>query len=166
MKLDLSEILAHVGMRLPYELDEPPIVDEDLECSRNITGKLTFTNSGSVLLIEGRARTAVALSCSRCLAYYEHPVETAISEQFPLESKYVGPRSRGIQTVIEEDESPAAGKLSDGPLFDLTELLRQNITIALPSQPLHDENCKGLCPICGTDLNEGPCGCDRREVNP
>jgi len=166
MKLDLTEILANVGMRLPYEIDEPPLVDEDLECSARIKGRLTFTNTGSALLVDGRARTKVALPCSRCLTYFEAEVETPLGEDFLIEARRFGPRGRVIPTVVEEDESPIAGKLFDGPLFDLTELLRQNITLALPSRPLHDEACKGLCPACGQDLNEGACACDTRVVNP
>jgi uncharacterized protein len=166
MKLDLSEILSHVGMRFPYEVDEPPIVDEDLECAEPVRGNIVFTNTGSILLISGRATTSVVMPCSRCLAYYQEPVSIPIEEQFEIESKATGPRGRLANVVIEEDESPAAGKLFDGPLFDLTELLRQGITLALPTQPLHDENCKGLCATCGQNLNEGACACDHRVVNP
>ena len=159
MKLDLSEILTHVGMRYTYEVDEPPIVDEDLECVAPITGKIVFTNTGSVLLIDGSAETTVVLPCGRCLAYYREPVRIPVSEQFEMESK-PGPRGRGASVVVlEEDESPIAGKLFDGPLFDLTEMLRQGIMLALPTRPLHDEACKGLCVHCGKDLNAGPCDC-------
>src|SRR5438132_1627358 len=125
MKLDLSEILSHVGMRLPYELDEPPIVDEDLECTSRIRGNVVFTNTGSVLLVEGRADTQAVVPCSRCTVYFEEPVHTEINEQFALEAKVSGPRSQQGYQVIEEDQSAEAGKLFDGPLFDLTELLRQ-----------------------------------------
>ncbi len=166
MKLDLSEILARVGMRFAYEVDEPPIVDEDLECTGRIRGNVVFTNTGSVLLIEGHVQTRVALPCSRCLVYFEEPVEAPISEQFTLETRTVGPHGRQGQTLVEEDENPDAGKLFEGHLFNLTELLRQGITLALPSQPLHDQACKGLCDMCGKDLNEGHCACSHQMVNP
>jgi uncharacterized protein len=166
MKLDLSEIVTHVGMRIAYEIDEPAYVDEDLECTTSIRGQIVFTNTGSVLLVEGRAATKVALACSRCLTYYEEPIHFAIEEQFPLEVKAVGPHGRPGQVIVEEDENPDAGKLFEGYLFDLTELLRQCITLSLPIQPLHDEACRGLCPICGQDLNERACGCERREIHP
>jgi uncharacterized protein len=167
MKLDLSEILSHVGMRFPYEIDEPPLVDEDLECAEPIRGNMVFTNTGSILLVDGQASTSVVMPCSRCLAYYGEPITVYIDEQFEMETKPAGPRGRQTNVVvIEEDESPAAGKLFDGPLFDLTELLRQGITLALPTQPLHDENCKGICAACGQNLNEAACSCDHHVVNP
>src|SRR5205085_11858372 len=126
MRLDLSEILAHVGMRYAYDVDEPPIVDEDLECTSRIGGKIVFSNAGSVLLVEGEVHAQVALPCSRCLVYFEEPASAEVSEQFPLETPTVGPHGRQGQVVVEEDENPDAGRLFEGPLFDLTELLRQN----------------------------------------
>jgi Predicted metal-binding, possibly nucleic acid-binding protein len=159
MKLDLSEILGRVGMRYTYPVDEPPIVDEDLECVAPITGTIVFANTGSVLLIDGSVQTTVVLPCGRCLAYFREPVHLPISEQFELQAKPAGRGNRQTHVVIEEDESPIAGKLFDGPLFDLSEMLRQGIMLSLPTRPLHDEECKGLCAQCGKDLNGGPCDC-------
>jgi len=166
MKLDLAEILSNVGMHYRYDVDEPPIVDEDLECTQPVKGTITFTNSGSVLLIEGGVQTKVAVPCSRCLVDYEQPVEAPVSEQFTIASAPVGPGGRKGQVAVEEEANPGAGKLFEGHLLDLTELLRQNITLQIPSQPLHDELCKGLCASCGKDLNEGPCTCKPEAVNP
>lgn len=166
MKLDLSEILTHVGMRYAYTVDEPPIVDEDLECTKPICGQITFANTGSVLLVDGEVNTKVAVPCSRCLVYFEESAEAPISEQFTLDVKPTGPRGRQATVVVEEDENPDAGKLFDGHLFDLTELLRQSITLSVSSQPLHDEACMGLCAMCGKDLNDGPCSCVPDVANP
>lgn len=166
MKLDLSEILGRVGMRYPYAIDEPPMVDEDLECVSPITGNIVFSNTGSVLLIDGSADTTVVLLCGRCLAYYRESIHMPVSEQFEIESKPAGKGSRHTHVVLEEDESPIAGKLFDGPLFDLSELLRQGIMLALPTRPLHDDACKGLCVHCGTDLNAGACECRPEASHP
>ena len=166
MKLDLSEILSHVGMRYTYEVEEAPIVDEDLECVAPITGKIVFSNTGSVLLIDGSVETTVVLPCGRCLAYFREPIRLPVSEQFELESKPVGRGNRQTHVVLEEDESPIAGKLFDGPIFNLSEMLRQGIMLALPTRPLHDEDCKGLCARCGKDLNAGPCDCLPETAHP
>lgn len=50
--------------------------------------------------------------------------------------------------------------------LDLDELLREDILLDLPSKFLCSPDCKGLCPRCGKNLNEGPCGCDSREIDP
>lgn len=166
MKLDLAEILSNVGMRYQYEVSEPSIVDEDLECTQPVSGDLIFTNTGNALLIEGGVKTKVAVPCSRCLVDFEQPVEAPISEQFMLKTVPHGPGGRRGVVMVEEDENPSASNLFEGHLLDLTELLRQNITLQIPTQPLHDEMCKGLCATCGRDLNEGPCNCRPEPVNP
>lgn len=165
MKLDLSEILQRVGMRLSTPIDEPPIVDEDLECSERITGSLEAANTGSLLLVNGRIDTRVTVSCDRCLRYFDIPVEAEIEEPFPLKTTPPGRGGRRPVVSVEEEETPEAGRLFDGPLLDLTELLRQSIMLALPSSTLHTPDCLGLCSVCGQDLNEKLCSCRKAEGN-
>ncbi len=160
MKLDLSEILTHPGMRYPYPVEEPPLVDEDIECAEPVRGELVFTNTGNVLLMKGSFATRVVLPCSRCLTYYDEPLSMEVDDAFPLEIKPLAARGhQPIVTVDEEETSAEAGKLFDGPLLDLTELIRQNVTLAMPMQPLHAPDCQGLCASCGANLNETRCEC-------
>jgi uncharacterized metal-binding protein YceD (DUF177 family) len=147
MRLDISEILREVGKQLPYDIDEPPLVDEDVECTQPIEGRIAFTNTGGTLLIRGKAQTAVALPCSRCGIYFERPVALNIDEQFELQH-ISGPRTLQTVTVVEEDESPIAGKLFEGHVFDLTELLRQYILLEEPTQPLPPITAEGKCAQC------------------
>lgn len=148
MRLDITELLREVGRQLSYDINEPPLVDEDVECVQPITGSLTFTNTGGLLLIKGKAQTAVALSCCRCTEYFEWPVSLLIDEQFELRHVVTGPRSLATVTIVEEDVSPIAGKLFDGQVFDLTEALRQYILLAEPTQPQPDIAKDGRCVQC------------------
>jgi len=50
--------------------------------------------------------------------------------------------------------------------LDLDGLLQEDILLELPSKFLCREDCLGLCPMCGKNLNEGPCGCNHREIDP
>src|SRR5579862_1966388 len=136
MRLDISEILREVGKHLPYDIHEPPLVDEDVECTQPIEGRITFNNTGGILLVQGQANTEVALPCSRCGDYFEQPVALRIDEQFELKHLSAGPRSLQTVTVVEEDVNPIAGKLFDGHVFDLTEMLRQYIVLDEPTRPL------------------------------
>ncbi len=136
MRLDLTEILLDPGRSASYTIDEPALVDENLECTAKVTGKLTFTNAGEALLVKGKGSTTVALVCSRCADYFEQPVVLDIDEQFELETQSKGAHSLPTIRVVEEDESPVAGKMFDGMLFDLTELLRQYILLDEPTRPL------------------------------
>jgi uncharacterized protein len=166
MQLDLSEILARVGIRRSCEIQEPPIQDGDLQCSQPIKGDLCFVNAGSALLVTGQVATRVSMVCSRCLAPMDEPLDVVIDEQYPLVHQTAGGSGHRHDVMVDEDENVAAGRLFSGPLLDLTELLRQTLSVALPLQPLHRPDCAGLCRMCGHDLNLGPCGCSTAVRDP
>jgi uncharacterized protein len=54
----------------------------------------------------------------------------------------------------------------EGDVIDLTEILREQIILALPMYPRCSTDCKGLCPVCGVNLNQEACDCQRDEVDP
>ena len=66
-------------------------------------------------------------------------------------------------TVGEEDEETYPLR---GEMLDLQPLVRDALLLELPLAPLCNEECKGLCPACGADLNDGPCSCDTRPADP
>jgi uncharacterized metal-binding protein YceD (DUF177 family) len=148
MRLDISDVLREVGKMLPYDISEPPLVDEDVECTQPIVGQVTFNNTGGTLLVRGAAMTHVALACSRCAQYFERPVELKLEEQFELRHESAGPRTLQTVTIIDEDASPIAGRLFEGYVFDLTEMLRQYILLDQPTRPLPPELPDGRCAHC------------------
>ena len=149
MRLDISEILREVGKRVDYEINEPPLVDEYVECLKPITGRITFTNTGGTLLVNGNAQTTVALPCSRCGDhYFEKPAALTIDEQFELRHEAAGPRTLQTVTLIEEDENPIAGKLVEAQVFYLTEMLRQYLVLDEPTKPIPPDTKDGKCAQC------------------
>jgi len=172
MRLDISDVLREVGKILPYDIHEPPLVDEDVECTKPIEGNVTFNNTGGTLLVRGAASTQVALACSRCAQYFERPVKFNVEEQFELRHESAGPRTLRTVTVVDEDESPIAGRFFDGNIFDLTEMLRQYILLDQPTQPLPPALDDGRCAHCLrkpeevlSQLAESPDG-EKTDVNP
>jgi uncharacterized protein len=81
---------------------------------------------------------------------YIQKVDAPIEEEFRIEQ--VGDSMQ----VLPLDEEDAAADFVKNNILDLTELIRQNVLLALPIQPLCREDCKGLCPECGRDLNVEP----------
>lgn len=154
MRLDISDVLTEVGKMLPYDIHEPPLVDEDVECTKPIEGQVTFNNTGGTLLVRGAAKTTVALECSRCSQYFERPVSLRLEEQFELRHVSAGPRTLRTVTVVDEDESPIAGKLFEGHVFDLSEMLRQYILLDQPTRPLPPELPDGRCAHCNRTAPE------------
>ncbi|MCS6831440.1 MAG: DUF177 domain-containing protein [Armatimonadota bacterium] len=163
MRLDLTEIAQHVGKQMSYEVDEPPGSIEDLHVLVPIQGNLRFTNTGDLLLVRGFLHTSVELECSRCLRLFEMPLFCEVEEQVELRAIAARPFEHPQVTIVPEKGDTL---FLEGNILDLTELIRQMLLVALPIKPLHDAECKGLCPTCGADLNEGECSCERPAGHP
>ena len=158
MKLDLNEIAANLGKRIKYEIDETPIVDDDsgLKCVEPIKGSVTFGNIGPTIDVRGKFKTSIELECARCLRAYKMAVEMPVQEELPVEGQ---PRMPEQEDDVDELPEAEHDPLFVDNIFDLEEYLRQAILVTVPIKPLCQEACKGLCPRCGANLNDGPCEC-------
>ncbi len=73
----------------------------------------------------------------------------------------------GEDTRLESDEGFMPVEVEFfGRTLDISDQVRESILLLLPRKPLCREDCLGLCPVCGADLNEGKCGCSRLEGDP
>jgi uncharacterized protein len=109
--------------------------------------------------VQGTFRTSVRLPCSRCLKDFD----TALASDFELTYTKEVP---GLMDVFEDEEIEL--RLEEigmiyfkGEEINLEQGIQEQVVMAFPLQPLCDDNCKGLCPKCGSDLNQGDCGCKR-----
>ena len=76
---------------------------------------------------------------------------------FELFADRSGAGSRRDETALERDDYML---FHDGRKLDLNEPVREALLLELPMAPHCREDCNGLCPRCGADLNDGPCACD------
>lgn len=157
MKLDISELLNNPGSHQSYELNEP--CPSDFTCDSRVTGNLSFTTTSNLLIIRGDIHADVRVECTRCLTEFTYPVHAEVSEEFRFqEGEVVADAS---QPSSEEGEDDILD-LFEGVQLNLDELVRQYLHLGIPlSSLLCSEECKGLCPQCGTDLNREPCTCVR-----
>ncbi len=118
------------------------------------------------IFVRGHLDGWVELACSRCVG----PVKLVVSE--PITVTYL-PHSQieaadeelpGDEADVEEDDMDVYSYV--GEEVDLEPLLREQIILAVPFAPLCSEDCKGLCPSCGIDLNAGNCTCEKRPADP
>lgn len=116
-----------------------------------ITLDLRLESAGDGVLVTGTAEVTVSGECARCL--------TPISEQSELElmELYLYPDS--------EPDDEEASRL-EGDLIDLEPLVRDTVVLDLPFNPLCREDCLGLCPVCGQDLNADPTHDHGERVDP
>lgn len=158
MKLDIAEIVAHPGTRFDYDVHENCDDLEGVVCLSIVIGHIEFTNTGRLIVARGKLEGTIELECGRCLKRFPARVSTEILEHH----KYQSPRAllaEQEEEVDEEELGQETPELWEGNLFDLGELIRQSLVVGTPFRPLCDETCKGLCPTCGKNLNEGPCQC-------
>ncbi|MCU1460995.1 MAG: hypothetical protein JWO37_1070 [Acidimicrobiales bacterium] len=93
------------------------------------------------ILATGSARAPWRSECRRCLRAVEGDAEVTFRELFEEHP------TEGETWPLQHEE------------VDLEPLVRESLLLALPLAPLCDDACRGLCPTCGADLNEGPCDC-------
>jgi len=132
--------------------DDPIFVDVDFVLAEpvEVRGRLTASGPGRYYW-HGALRTDVAASCRRCLADVRVEVAPRVKVLFTEDSS--------------GDDAAAYTAAPDAVELDLGEMVREELILAAPSFVVCREDCRGLCPRCGKDLNAGPCEC-RPETDP
>jgi len=121
-----------------------------------IHGNLEAAWAGDIIEVSGRLATTVTSSCGRCLM--------PVTEQLiiPVQLCYAGIDDDG-EPALTEDIELTNGELGlipySGSEIDLRPDLEQEIIMALPQLTLCKNSCKGLCPVCGCNLNQASCEC-------
>ena len=132
---------------------------EDETAQIPVHGDLKLTLVNQHILVQGNLTIDVPLVCGRCLTKYTCSIPLEIEEEYyPTTDINTGTR------LPPPDES-GSFTIDQNHVLDLTEAIRQYKVIALPMKPLCHEECAGICPICGKNLNEGPCDCPSDEVD-
>ena len=144
-----------VGAQADYHVAESPIDPHGENSGLREIGAVaidadivaTHTNPGAYL--EGAADASVEAACSRCLTPIEAPVHAEFAEQYYARFGVISGESLA--------EAPTDAKTIGSDFkIDLTPLLREEIILAAPFAPLCRPDCRGLCEVCGEDLNVHP----------
>ena len=109
-----------------------------------------ITNTGGALLVTGTVEGEATCSCARCLEPVTFPVTGDIEGYFLISPEDAAPED------MEDDEFEF---LPEDKAIDMAPLIQAALILEMPQIPLCDDDCKGLCPTCGANLNEGDCGC-------
>ena len=151
--IDLHELILRPGASLPFRqrlsserLDYPAV----LAYTDGPTGEGVIVNSAGALTLRGRLTAAMRCRCDRCAGEFD------TVREIPLEVK--------LAVELQDEEDPDYYLLT-GEKLDIDDLLESAFILSMDQQLLCREDCKGLCPRCGADLNDGPCGC-KKESDP
>lgn len=161
----IAQTIAGLPMRAA--LERP---DDDPEAGR-AAAELDLYIEGENVFARGQLTGHLEVACSRCIG----PMRVEIDE--PLQVTFM-PASRMPDTgTAVEGEAEAQADIDpdvdDIDLFpytgeevDLEPLMREQIILAVPFAPLCTDSCRGLCPVCGIDRNQGSCTCDTAPPDP
>ena len=145
IKINTSHILPDTpylldGTESAEILELPPDADPPLAPAGDITYHLSAVMAGADLIVTGKASVPLATVCARCLD--------------------------DIRVTIEvKDLCFHFEKVRDLEV-DLTDDVREELLLAVPSCFYCSPDCKGICPMCGTNLNHASCSCDKQQAEP
>lgn len=127
----------------------------DGECSflKPVDIDLTVVREYGHILVKGTVATRVGLSCSRCLVDFKTDIQSGFTIYFTQAA------GEQVEDEVELGEEDLLSVTYDGEEIDLSNEIAEQVLLELPYKPLCSENCKGLCPECGTDLNNSKCDC-------
>ena len=151
--IDISEILTRKGSSISFNVSDNVDVDnykpEINKFLSPVKVEGTITNNEGNFKLTAKLDAKVSLSCYRCLKPVEYDISLDIDEVYTNNAG----NDEEAETFV-------------GNTIELSSIVRKSIIFSLPMKVVCSEGCKGLCPVCGKDLNDGPCSCDTSYINP
>ena len=127
--------------------------------------RLFIVPTAGMFRVEGKLRTSVGLTCSRCLDAFSHSLASHFHVTYTREI----PGETGASAEGQELRAEEMGLVPfEGEEIDFREMLQEQIVLSIPMQPCCRDECRGLCAQCGANLNRGACDCEAgpREKSP
>ena len=149
-----GSLAASRRVRDSLDVGDVLLGDQEYAFPGPVRFEVTLTNTGGGFVATGSAETDVRTQCVRCLC------ECSMRVRAPLDAFYIMPG--------REDEVPHEqefGLIIEGTKVDLEPAVRQAVILELPFAPVHDPDCKGICPVCGADRNVETCACVAETVS-
>ena len=156
MIIDLEDALSNArfvkDLTADIGIDTVKVTGNEYRIAEKDPVEVSIRNIGrSKVNITAETSVVLEVPCDRCLKDTPVPIKISCDMEYDALDKSDKP---DILSFIHDTE------------FDVDELVRTEIVTDFPVKVLCNEDCKGLCPVCGKDLNEGECGCDRSFIDP
>ena len=160
MVIDVSSILKEFGGKVSFddkaEISDLNFIGGDYRFKEPLIVKGGISNTGGTLGLKADVSGVMTTQCARCMKDIDVPIEFTISETLMKSDGGDG------ETVSEDDDVI----VFEGNTVPLDEVIENNFIMNLSPRYLCREDCKGLCPQCGKDLNEETCSCEDDEIDP
>ena len=154
LRVNVAQLMKEpVGSTRSHSFDQGFESLDEEQSTINACGNVRMTKSLDGLWVSGKADATIESACSRCLVPFGHVVRVDFEETFlPTVDIAVGRRLRR-----DGETEDGQFTIDEHHILDLTEAVRQHALAAVPINPLCRTDCLGLCQVCGSDLNQGPC---------
>jgi uncharacterized protein len=154
MRIDIAQLLRDpVGTQVDIEVDLGVCCLEDDLCVRAIRGQLKLVRVGEGIWVGGVLAVDLELACVRCLSPTVETIQVELDERFQL-------------PPVDQSQDDGVFPIGADHHIDLGPVLRELIIVATPMHAICREDCLGLCPECGQNLNMGPCDCQPDDIDP
>jgi len=157
MKINISDVLRNEKACIDIEFNDKVEGLEDTIGSYVLYGNVVFNGilrraKGALLNLSGLIEFKYDISCYRCLNNIHGSMKIKVNESILSAAE-----------VTDKDDVFTY----EGKYIDLDVILKNYIILSLPMKQVCSNECKGLCPICGSNLNESKCGCkEENNINP
>lgn len=160
MQIHVAQLLkAAIGSRREYEVSGVVDIYGNGAASA-VSGRVDLMRTNRGILVRGSLHTGAELNCSRCLVSFHSPLDFSIEEEFfPTVDVVSG-------APVSPPDDTGGFTIDEHHVIDLTEAVRQYAQMVLPMKPLCHDDCAGLCPTCGQNLNLGRCDCPTEPLDP
>ncbi len=122
--------------------------------------QMTLSKEGDHYTVNGGVSGRIRVRCDRCLGSYSHEVHS----EFRL--LLSPPPTEPVRSEVELMEEDMSVEFLSGDDIEIDHIVREQLYLALPIKLLCHEGCRGLCPVCGTDLNRRECTCQEKKGHP
>jgi len=158
VEINVSQLLKeNIGSIRDYEVD----TSIDIEGKDStVQGEIRLMRTDRGILARTTLKTNINISCSRCLSPFDYALVLNIEEE------YFQTIDISTGTALPSPEEPGSFTVDENNILDLSEAIRQYALLAIPMKPLCHEECAGLCPVCGVNLNQSSCDCPSRPADP
>lgn len=116
---------------------------------------IKMDKSHSQIVLDCNLSGTIKFDCDRCSEEYTQDLENDFQLIYIFGSEEADNESLNVFNISPETDT-----------IDITADVKDYALLSVPMKHLCDEDCKGLCPSCGKNLNEGECGCEKNDINP
>ncbi len=155
MKINVSDLAEKIGQEIGFSFT---VSSEDIEFNFDewklngpIMIKGTAINTGTCFRLQGEINCSLKCICDRCLDDFITTGNYSFTEEYTKDE------------LLAKTENM---NYFSGDIINIGDLVRDTIILAQPVKYLCRPNCKGLCSVCGANLNKTECGCNRESIDP